>query len=163
MMEEEKQIVPVETAPEKPKTNIISSAKHFIGTALSPLKSKDSIAQIEEFTSEMTLVAEGLSEDQLRISRLLDNVAAEQTTFEKDTEDHFRLVRDELEEQEKALKGQQDTLKAVNARLDKLDKALADKKLRKVDGWTGLVRALTWLVGIAAGSGIIITLLNKLL
>ena len=48
---------------------IVQSAKDFMNGVLSPLKGKDMGQMVETFTSEMTLVAEGLSEDQQRLSQ----------------------------------------------------------------------------------------------
>ena len=147
---EGKEIIPQEEHAKKP---IISTAKQLIGKTLSPLRGSDTHKLIEEFTSEVSLVAEGLSEDQERLSRLLDNVAASQTTFENDT-------LEKLEALEKSVKGLSKQVKALE---EKLEKASQEKKERKTDSWARLIRQLTWLVGIAAGAWIIVTLLKAIL
>lgn len=151
------------TAPDAPlpanpaaKRPLLSSAKRLIGKTLAPLKGGDTAQMIEDFTAEVSLVTEGLSEDQERISRLIDNVAAQQTTFENDIESQLEQVRDDL-------KGTEKRFKELEGKLSKVEKLVQEKKIKKVEGWTGFVHALTWLIGIAAGAWIIVTVLNKLL
>lgn len=150
---ENKQLIPQEEHAKKP---IISAAKQIIGKTLSPLRGGDTHKLIEEFTSEVSLVAEGLSEDQERLSRLLDNVAASQTTFENDT-------LEKLEALDKSVKGLSKQIKALEEKQEKLEKAAQEKKERKTDSWTRLIRQLTWLAGIVAGAWIVVTFLKAIL
>lgn len=152
-MSEQQEIIPREEQKKKP---LLSTAKHMIGKTLAPLRTGDTHKLIEEFTSEVALVAEGLSEDQARISHLIDNVAASQTTFENETLEKFGALSDELHTLEKQLKSLQE-------KQGKLEKAVQEKKLRKTDGWTAFLRQLTWLIGVFAGAWIVVTVLNKLL
>ncbi|MBO2517968.1 MAG: hypothetical protein CW338_11985 [Clostridiales bacterium] len=140
----------------QPKKPLLSSAKHIIDRTLAPLKGADTAKMIEEFTSEVSLVAEGLSEDQERISRLIDNVAAQQTTFENDVESRLDDVKSDLKANEKRFK-------ELESKLSKVEKLVQEKKIKKVEGWTGFVRALTWLVGVAAVAWIVVTILNKVM
>ena len=157
-MNEEKAGLPAEAVQEKQQKTILSSAKQFFGTALSPLKSRDPNQLIEEFTGEMTIVAEGLSEDQARISRLIDNVASQQTLFENDTENRLRELKD-------AVRQNGDRIASLESDLEKLQTTVnaRNQKTKKADGWTGFIRQATWLVAIAAGAAVIIALINKLL
>lgn len=146
-----------DAAQDKQKKDILSQARSFFGTALSPLKGRDVNQLMEEFTSEMTLVAEGLSEDQARLSRLLDNVASQQTIFENDTEMKLRELKSSVEENA----GRIENLTGELSRMQK-SMAVRNQKTKKADGWTGFLRQATWLVSIAAGAWIIVTLVNKL-
>ena len=69
--DEELELVP-ET--EDAKKNVMQSAKDFMNGVLHPLKGKDLGQLVEDFTSEMTLVAEGLSEDQQKLFRETDKL-----------------------------------------------------------------------------------------
>ena len=69
-------IVPEEKSVQAaPKGGIIKSVGNFFGSAFGG-KSQDINALIEEFTSEMTLVAEGLSQDQERLEARCDRMEA---------------------------------------------------------------------------------------
>ena len=78
--DEEMELIP-ET--EESKKNVMQSAKDFMNGVLHPLKGKDLGQLVEDFTSEMTLVAEGLSEDQQKLFRETDKLSAQQTELEQ--------------------------------------------------------------------------------
>ena len=65
------------------KKNIMQSAKDFMNGMLSPLKGNDIGQLVEDFTAEMTLVAEGLSEDQQKLSQETERLSAQQTELEQ--------------------------------------------------------------------------------
>ncbi len=138
------------------KKDLIHSAKDFVNNIFQPLKGKDLNLAVEEFTSEMTLVIEGLSEDQERTAQQVDQLSARQTILEES-------LLSRLEETELALSDAQKEMKALQKKLEKAEKAAADKKISKVSGFTGMLRQATWLVGIAVGGWIIVTLIKALL
>ena len=138
------------------KKDLIHSAKDFVNNIFQPLKGKDLNQAVEEFTSEMTLVIEGLSEDQERTAQQVDQLSARQTILEES-------LLSRLEETELALSDAQKEMKALQKKLEKAEKAAADKKISKVSGFTGMLRQATWLVGIAVGGWIVVTLINALL
>ncbi|MBR3904274.1 MAG: hypothetical protein IKJ51_00990 [Clostridia bacterium] len=138
------------------KKDLIHSAKDFVNNIFQPLKGKDLNQAVEEFTSEMTLVIEGLSEDQERTAQQVDQLSARQTILEES-------LLSRLEETELALSDAQKEMKALQKKLEKAEKAAADKKISKVSGFTGMLRQATWLVGIAVGGWIIVTLIKALL
>ncbi len=147
MMEEQKrEVIP---APEKKPAGI----KEFFEGALGPFRSRDLSQAVEEFTSEMALVAEGLSEDQESLRQEVARVSAQQTILEE-----AELER--LHDIECAVQENADKLAALESKLDKLEKLVADKKIKKVEGWTGLIRQATWLCGILAGAWIIVTVIQ---
>ena len=156
-------VSPGEELKPQQKVPLIASAKRFIGRTLSPFKNSDTNKLVEEFTAEMSLVAEGLSEDQARISRLIDNVAASQSTFENETREKLGELREGDRENEKRLKELDGRLKDLDGRLARLEKAAQEKKPDKAGRWTAFVRQLTWLVAIAVGAWIIVTLLEHIL
>ena len=64
-----------------PKKDLVQSARDFLGNAFGG-KNTDLNATVEQFTAEMTLVAEGLSQDQTRLSEQADRLSAQQTLLE---------------------------------------------------------------------------------
>lgn len=142
--------LPAESAPKK---DLVHSAKDFVNGVLSPLKGKDTGQLVEEFTSEMTLVVEGLSEDQVRLQEQADKLSAQQTELEE----HLLSRLHDAEVSNQELLEEIDSLKK---RLEKTDRLVAEKKIKKVEGFTGLLRQATWLAGILAGAWVITTIIK---
>ena len=142
------------TEPNQPKT-IVQSAKDFMNGVLSPLKGKDMGQMVETFTSEMTLVAEGLSEDQQRLSQETERLSAQQTELEQ------RLL-DGLHDADVSVGEMRREIASLRTRLEKAEKLIQEKKLKRVDGFTAMLRQATWLVAIGAGAWIIVTVINAL-
>ena len=140
-------------SPAEEKKDIIHSAKDFVNNIFQPLKGKDLGQAVEEFTAEMTLVAEGLSEDLERLSQQTDALSAQQTILEES-------MLDKIHDSEVSLGEMKNEIKALQKKLDKLEKAIGDKKISKVSGFTGLLRQATWLVSILMGGWLIITLIK---
>ncbi len=158
------------------KPNLVKATKDFFGNALSTVKGKDLTSLVEEFSSEMTLVAEGLSEDQARLHDLYQNLSAQQTIDRAEAEADVSRVSDTLKETSDRVQKAESTLDSLRKEIDHLQKEIdrqqdaftqftkktEEKKNRKTDNLSGLIRQLTWLVGIAGGAWIIVTLLNLL-
>ncbi len=141
--------LPVQTE----KKPIIQSTKEFFENTFGSLKGKDVGQMVEQFSGEMTLVAEGLSEDQARLSQLVDQVSSEQTVFEQS-------IRDDLHDLTVSISELNDKMDALNTRIEKAEKAATDKKIKKTQGFTAMLRQATWLVGILAGAWIVTTIIN---
>ncbi len=135
--------------------NVIQTAKDFVSGVLSPLKGKDMGQMVEEFTSEMTLVAEGLSEDQEKLARDTERLSAQQTELEQRMLDGFH-------DQDVAAEEMQKEIISLKNRLDKAEKLLQDKKQKKPDGLYAVLRQATWLIAIGAGAWIIVTIIKAL-
>ena len=160
-------------APEE-KTNLVKATKDFFGNALSTVKGKDLTTLVEEFSSEMTLVAEGLSDDQARLHDLYESLSAQQTIDKSETEADVSRVADAVKETSERVQKTELLLEAVRKDIDHLQKEIdrqqdtftqytkktEEKKVRKMENFSGLIRQLTWLVGVAGGSWIIVTILN---
>ena len=132
---------------------LVQSAKQFMNGVLSPLKGRDVGQLVEEYTAQMTLVAEGLSEDQEKLTRENEKLAAQQTQLEQQVLDGFHdadVTADELSRQ----------ITALEKRLEKAEKLIQDKKVKKVEGFTGLLRQATWLAAVIVGGWIIVTVIN---
>ncbi len=142
--------------PEEPgkKTGLMRGARDFIENTFASLKGKDMNVAVEEFTSEMTLVAEGLSEDLSALRREVEELSAQMTLEE---ERSARLERARQEEAEQAQK----QLAALERRLEALEKAAkaADKKPKKA-GLMEILRQATWMVGLLCSAWVVVTLLK---
>ncbi len=144
------------TAEPETHKNIMQSAKEFMNGVLSPLKGKDIGQLVEDFTSEMTLVAEGLSEDQQKLSQETEKLSAQQTELEQRMLDGFHdagVTADDLRRE----------VTDLRIRLEKAEKLLQDKKEqkgRKTEGITAVLRQATWLVAIFSGAWIIVTIIR---
>ena len=149
-MSEEKKELSVEEAPSK---TLVQSAKDFMSGVLSPLKGKDVGQLAEEFTAEMTLVAEGLSEDQQKLSEENEKLAAQQTLMEQN-------LLDQLHDAQVTMDEMRSEITTLRGRLDKAEKSIGEKKIKKVEGFTGLLRQATWLAGILVGGWILVTIIK---
>lgn len=132
------------------------SAREFVSNLFQPLKGKDLNQAVEDFSSEMTLVIEGMSEDLEMLTRQTDKLSAQQTILEETVMEETRLTQDHVDEIRKEIKG-------LQKRLEKAEKTIADKKISKVAGFTGMLRQATWLAAVIVGGWIIITLIKALL
>ena len=147
-----------ETAAEQAdRKTIVQSAKDFMNGVLSPLKGQDIGQLVEDFTAEMTLVCEGLSEDQQKLSQETDRLSAQQTELEQHMLDGFHdadVTDEELRRE----------ISELRTRLEKVEKQLEkrEQKATKSDGLMGILRQATWLVAIACGAWIIVTVINAL-
>ena len=134
------------------KKDLMGSAKEFMNGVLAPLKGRDTAQLVEEFTSEMTLVAEGLSEDQKTLSERTDRLSAQQTELE---ESLLNRIHD-LDADIKALDRR---INALESRLDKDEKARQSKE-KKREGVHGILRQCTLLAAIIAGAWVLVTIIN---
>lgn len=150
MEHQEQNGLPAQPSGKKP---LAQSAKDFVAGVFSPLKGRDVNQLVEDFTSEMTLVAEGLSEDQARLAQEQDKLSAQQTELEQQLLDRLHDAEVSAEELRKEID-------ALSARLDKAEKTARDKKLKKVEGLTGLLRQATWLAAILGGAWVLTTIIN---
>lgn len=157
MTEEQKQLSAVEAentlaAPEEPakKPGLMRGARDFIENTFNSLKGKDLNQAVEEFTGDMTLVIEGLSEDMTALRRDTDRNGAQLTILENETD-----AADEARQAEIA------DLRKEIASLEKRLKALEkpDKKAMK-PGVSAILKQVTWIVGIFSISWVLVTLLK---
>ena len=136
------------TVAEKPKNTLWNGA-------LKMVKGENTHQLIEQFTSEMTLVAEGLCEDQTKLRQEVDGMMTEEDRRIQKLESRIELLETSLEEERKE---HEQALKEARGRIAALEKKGTKEKTR-----TGnIVRDLTWLVAIAAGAWIIVTILNMI-
>ena len=138
------------------KPGLVRGARDFIENTFATLKGKDMNQAVEEFTSEMTLVVEGLSEDQNALRRDVDGNSAQLTLLEE------KVLRQE-KDRKAEVKDLEEELKQAKKRLDSLEKALkeTEKKPQKM-GLGQILRQATWMVGILCVSWVLVTVLKLL-
>ena len=138
------------------KPGLVRGARDFIENTFQSLKGKDMNQAVEEFTSEMTLVVEGLSEDQNALRRDVDGNSAQLTLLEE------KVLRQE-KDRKAEVKDLEEELKQAKKRLDSLEKALkeTEKKPQKM-GLGQILRQATWMVGILCVSWVLVTVLKLL-
>lgn len=162
MTEQEKHLPQTNTTETAPAANgetgkkpgLMRGARDFIENTWSSLKGKDLNQAVEEFTSEMTLVAEGLSEDQNTLRRDGEKLAARMdklTERQKIGEDSVKALQDQLEQERR--RGD-----ALQKRLDDMEKALKAKPVKP--GLTAILRQATWGVGIICAAWVIVAILK---
>lgn len=137
----------------------VSKPRQLWDSALKAVKGGGTEQLVETFTSEMTLVAEGLCEDQQTLRRELEHVRAMTEKLEQRAANEQEVLDTTLRENQKE----------VDRRLDELTRRIAaletraarrDEKSRKEKNW---ISQLTVLVSIAAGAWVLVTLLQLLM
>lgn len=136
---------------DKPKENFLTKTLHAVRG--------DSTQQlVEAFTSEMTLVAEGLCDDQLKLRDEVKDIRCEQ-------EHLSQLIDSQMSAQDAGLR---ETQQALDKRLDELGKRVKaletqqEKQLSKKPKGSkeSIIRQVTYLAAVIGGSWIIVTVLN---
>lgn len=128
--------------------------------ALKMVRGENTAQLIENFTAEMTLVAEGLCEDQSTLRREVDRMMTQEDRRIQALQSQIESTETTLEEERKA--HDRDVTELRN-RLATLEKKANSRQGREKTRRGNIIRDLTILVAIAAGAWIIVTLLNKLL
>ena len=125
--------------------------------ALKMVKGENTNQLIEQFTAEMTLVAEGLCEDQSRLRREVDGMVTQEDKRIQKLESRIDLLETSLEQERK----EHDThVTELRNRLSVLEKQAAKAPAKEKKKAGGIIRGLTLLVGIAAAAWVIVTVLN---
>ncbi|MBQ8556280.1 MAG: hypothetical protein IJ438_10480 [Clostridia bacterium] len=127
--------------------------------ALKVVKGDNTTELVEQFTQEMTLVAEGLCEDQARLRKAVDGLIRQaEGEHEKSAQDYAELTQ--MIDAQSAETGRQ--LKELSRRLDALEaqqnKPAPKGKLRLMNG--DVISRITVLAGIICGTWLIVTILN---
>ena len=125
--------------------------------ALKLVKGENTTKLIEDFTAEMTLVAEGLCEDQTKLRREVDRMITDEDRHIQKVESKVDLVEKTLDDEKKAF---DQTITELRNRIASLEKKAGKEASRNKNG-RSIIRDLTWLVGIAAGAWVIVTIIQK--
>ncbi len=124
--------------------------------ALKVVKGDSTTELVEQFTQEMTLVAEGLCEDQARLRKAVDGLIREADGQKAKSEQDYQDVLRQLDAHQKETKQQLDELSRRVAALEKPAKAKKGKSLLGAD----VIGRLTVLAGIVCGAWVIVTILK---
>lgn len=125
--------------------------------ALKAVKGDSTSALVEQFTQEMTLVAEGLCEDQARLRKAVDGLLKEAEGQQTRSEQDYQELKHLLDAQEKSIRQRMDEL---SHRLDALEKPAPKEKKPGFHLGSDLVSRLTLLAGIVCGTWLIVTVLK---
>ena len=125
--------------------------------ALKMVKGENTTQLIEQFTAEMTLVAEGLCEDQSKLRREVDSMMTEEDRRTQKLESRINLLESTIEEERK--NHDQDVTELRN-RLAALEKKNARAPVKERQKAGTIIGGLTVLVGIAAAAWVIVTILD---
>lgn len=137
------------------KPGLMRGARDFFENTLGTLKGKDMNQAVEEFTSEMTLVAEGLSEDVSVLRRDVDRLSADMTLLEEHSRDASKGCEKETSQLRTALE-------ALQKRVEALEKPPKDDKKAQKAGLAAVLRQATWLVGIFSAAWVVVTVLKMI-
>lgn len=145
-----------------PEEKEVSTPRKIWNSALKTVKGDSTQTLVENFTAEMTLVAEGLCEDQARLRSKVENI-------DTDRDRDRQRLQSEIESVETAMREQQrdadEKLRVLGDRLTALERS-AEKSAKK--GKKGLA-GLGWLpqviilAAIVCGSWVLVTLMQKVL
>ena len=130
-----------------------NSVKAFFDNALQTIKGRDINQMMEEFTAEVSLVAQGLSQDQERLDSQQAQLYAQQTLMEEQQIQCYHDLDCKLQVQAKQLDD-------LQKQLAQLDKRLHDKHKKNKEGITSALRQATWLAALLAGAWVLTTIIN---
>lgn len=141
-----------------PEEKNVSKPRQLWNSAVKAVKGGSSEQLIETFTSEMTLVAEGLCEDQQALRKELAQVRETAEKLDQRMENEQEVLDTTLRENQKELDRRLDELThriaALEMKASRQEKAPAKTKEKN---W---LSQATLLASIIAGAWIIVTVLN---
>ena len=143
------------------KANAAEKPKKLWDGALKMVRGDNTAQLIENFTAEMTLVAEGLCEDQSKLRREVDHMQSEEDRRIQRLESKIDMVDSSLDEEKTS---HDQALTELRNRLAALEKKAAKDTGRKDrKGDRNRIRDLTWLIGVAGVVIIAILLIRHFL
>ena len=144
---------------EKKPVPIQEKPKKIWDGALKMVRGENTAQLIENFTAEMTLVAEGLCEDQSNLHRDVDKMINEEDRRIQAIQTQVEAAETSLEEERRA---HDRDITELRNRLAALEKQATNKPAVQEKKHKGsIIRDLTGLVAVAAGAWIIVTVINK--
>lgn len=145
---------------EEEKTQVTQMPKKLWNGALKMVKGENTMQLIEQFTAEMTLVAEGLCEDQSRLHQETSRMITEEDQRIAKLESRIEMLENTLDE-ERAERDRE--LTETRNRLAAMErKAPPEEKKENKPPKRNIIKDLTVLVAIAAGAWVIVTILNTI-
>ena len=126
--------------------------------ALKMVKGENSNQLIEKFTAEMTLVAEGLCEDQTKLRKEVDDLFSQEDRRDQKLDSRITLLESALDEERTA---HDRDLTELRNRLATLEKKAAKAPAKEKRKFGSVITGLTVMVAIAAAAWVIVTVINK--
>ena len=141
-------------------TKTENKPKKIWNGALRMVKGENTAKLIEDFTAEMTLVAEGLCEDQSKIRREAEQMQKEEDRRFQRLESKIDMVESTLDQEKEA---HDRDLTELRERLAYLEKKIPREASKTKKKERSRIRDLTWLIAIAGAVAIIIIVILKFL
>lgn len=146
------------------QTGLMEKPKKLWDGALKMVKGENTAQLMEQFTAEMTLVAEGLCEDQTRVRQDVDRMMREEDQRIQKLESRISLLESTLEEERSAhdrdLTEARTRFAALEKKAERAEKEAARTEEKEKKRKDSLIRSLTILAAVAGGSWVLVTLLN---
>lgn len=125
--------------------------------ALKAVKGDSTTELVEQFTQEMTLVAEGLCEDQARLRKAVDGLIREADEQKAKSEQDYQDVLRQSENHQKDVKQKLDEL---TRRISALEKPAAKAKKGFLNLGGDMMSRITLLVGLVCATVLIVSVLK---
>ena len=135
--------------------SVLAKPKQLLTQALHAARGDDT----QQFTSEMTLVAEGLCDDQSQLRKNVEDVRRESESNRQNLQDALDMLERTLDENQKEMDRR---LTDLGRRMDALEKNGKKKELH-IGKWKmpdGFMPQLIVLASIIAGAWVLVTILN---
>jgi len=143
-------------------TETRTGPKKIWNDALKIVKGGDSAQLMESFTAEMTLVAEGLYEDQNRLRGEVDRMMNQEDQRLQKQESRILELETALEEQQKENDRMVTELRTRLAALEKQEELRRRERGKKAGKERNRIRDLTILAAVIAAGAIAVILVLKL-
>lgn len=146
-----------EVTPVSEQKNV-AGPRQLWNSAVKVVKGENTNALIEQFTSEMTLVAEGLCEDQARLRQAVDDVRREQDAAVQSLRSEQAAMDTAMQENQRDIDRKLEDISRRLAALEKSRAAVPAKPEKKRN--TNVISQVTILAAIVCGTWLLVTVLN---
>ena len=137
----------------------VSAPRRLLDSALKAVKGDSTQQLVESFTAEMTLVAEGLSEDQGRLRKSLEDLTDENDRARQRLKSDIDALETTQAEDRAHMDQRLEELTRRVAALEAHEKAFREKKTLLPNG---VLRQVILLASIVCGSWVLVTILQLL-
>ena len=136
----------------------VAGPRQLWNSAVKAVKGENTNALIEQFTSEMTLVAEGLCEDQARLRQAVDDVRREQDAAAQSLRSEQAAMDTAMQENQRDIDRKLEDISRRLAALEKSRAAVPAKPEKKRN--MNVISQVTVLAAIVCGTWLLVTVLN---
>ena len=147
------------------ETSLMNKPKKLWNDALRMVKGEDSAQLIEQFTAEMTLVAEGLCEDQNQLRGEVNRIVHEEDRRmqkQESRQDQLEVMLEEQQrENDRIITELRNRLAVLEKQSERAEKEKERVKFQKEKKGRNLVRDITILIAVAAAAVIVVSLVLK--